>query len=169
MSKKPIVLLILMFTLAVVPTISAQLNQPMTMSTQSSKPLKCNLIMFLDQRVQNPHWKGFVFGDINGIIEVYENDPNPNYFIPPGSPNPTNEIFFERFVIKTFNGVITGHDIGNWDMATFKWSAYGSVDVSATGHWTSLFAYKVAELNGKTTSPFTNNVVTAWATITFSK
>jgi hypothetical protein len=163
MSKKSVVLLTLICTMILIPVISAQPNQLVT-SAQQSKPLRCFMVMFIDQSepAATIHWRGFVFGDINGKLDVWENRPQTNKMVPPG------EIFYEQFFITTCRGTIVGYDVGVWDLSTFKWHADGYVS-SATGEWACLKGFSVSEQKGMTTDPSKGNIVTGWATITIYK
>jgi hypothetical protein len=163
-----VMLSILVLTLVTVPAVSACPKVP-NKPDKHHMPLRSFMVMSYDLKDPTEHpWRGYVFGDIMGKMEVWENYKQQNYLADTdGDGVYDTEYFFEKLIITTNKGVIQGWDAGVWSFADFKWSAYGEVE-TATGYWKCLVGCKVSEENGVTTDPFDPNAaaIIGWATIT---
>jgi hypothetical protein len=163
MGKKLVAIVVVILALVIVPAISAQATNTHE-KPHKMKTLKCQMYMEFNTLTED-HWIGYVKGDINGKLEVWESDPYSTYF----SPNGEIEYFFERFVLTLKDGtVITGNDAGVWSFNTFKWEAVGAVN-SGTYKGIDLASAFVTESNGVTTDPSSSSLIKAWATFTISR
>lgn len=161
MSKKLVALVVVILALVIVPAISAHVNQG---KPDKMKTLKSQIYMEYNPPIAD-HWIGYLKGDINGKLEVWENNPYDTTFSPAGD----IEYFYERFVITLKDGaVIEGNDMGVWSFDTFKWEAVGAVN-SGTYNGIDLVGAFVTESNGQTTDPADGFPIKGWATFTISR
>ena len=159
MSKKLVALVVVILALVIVPAISAN-----HWTLNKMKTLKSQMYMEYNPPIAD-HWIGYLKGDINGKLEVWENSPYPTTFSPAGD----IEYFYERFVLTLKDGtVIEGNDMGVWSFDTFKWEAVGAVN-SGTYKGMNLVGAFVTESNGITTDPADGFPIKAWGTFTISR
>lgn len=103
-----------------------------------------------------PHWEGKITGGLIGDIAFWE---NPATF--PG----LTEHFNETFYITTSSGtVITGFDLGVYNLNMFRFRANGGITDSSAPDYAYLVGYGVHE-NGITTPFVMNGDVQGTATI----
>jgi len=104
-----------------------------------------------------PYWTGTVSGDISGNIILME---NPATF--PGA----TEHFDESLTITTTEGVvITGYDLGVYNLKTFKFRANGGITEVSSPDWEYLVGYNL-HFRGTTTPLDIGGYVHASGTIT---
>lgn len=120
--RRLIVLLVLAFTLVLVPAVSAQ---PM-------KPLRGEMELFFTGPA-NPLWTGTISGDINGDM----------YFYATGSKD-VGQVhhFWEVWNITTVGGDLIGTDKGVVSWKNGKYRMNGIV-TEATGNWAYLEGHRV--------------------------
>ena len=131
--KRSIALLVLAFTLALLPA----------GIVQAQKPLNCEISITLVWTTTEFYWDGSITGDIEGTF-IITPDPLPGF---PGS----TEHFLETWVITTDDGTISLYQEGVWNFKTGRWRSNGMVTAASTDY-TYLIGCNV-HVRGVTTLP----------------